>query len=210
MTSHRAISVVAVAGLWLHAALAQAQSYCRNYMAEQNNGYAGFYIDVENQVQTGDTLCRLSGLKVILGVGDGQTFTYVTHSGLQYNTEYTATGLLHPSSSEFQVNGVSVGTASGTFTPYQGLFDGNVIPTWAASAAEYAVVVEDVRLVPDHGPARGISFAEEANRPTPLFAFNPAGPRNTPLELAPGATRQSGRWLSVCGWRTSPWHRCAF
>jgi hypothetical protein len=165
-----------------------AQSFCRNYMAEQDNGYAGFYIDVENQIQSGDTLCRLQNLKLILGVGNGATFTYVSTSGLALDQEYTATGIIGSGQSELKLNGVSEGTAATSFAPYAGLFDGDVIPTWASSPAEYVVVMENVQAVTGRGVQQALSFQEEAARPFPLFAFDPAGPRNAPLQMKAGDT----------------------
>jgi hypothetical protein len=164
-----------------------AQGLCRNYLAEQYSGGAGFYVDVENQVQPGDSVCRLQNIRLIVGSGDGSAFNYASGSGLlQFDHEYVATGMVGLGNLELRLNGSVVSNVAGGFVPYAGAFDGNMIPGWASSPAEYVIVVEDVQLKSSGGKHLDLSFAKEASRVYPLFGFDPAGPRRAVWNMPEG------------------------
>ncbi len=160
---------------------------CRNYAADQHNGRAGFYLDFENRAASGDPLCRLGNLSLIFGTGNGNSFVFLRQNGgWELNKEYVAIATAADGISTLVLNGTTLDSAPATLNPQSGLVAGNVIPSFADSAAEYVVVVEDIQLKAGKRKPLGISFAQEASRPLPLFNFDPSGPRQANFDLEPG------------------------
>ncbi|HEY3267319.1 MAG TPA: hypothetical protein VGM37_10360 [Armatimonadota bacterium] len=162
----------------------------RLYLAEQYDYGAarGFFLDFENDASSGP--CRLSSLQLIVGVGDGANWRFISHTPVwQYDHVYTAAAVVRPSSCELWLDGVRVGVKSGASRPATGDLTVNDIPSWAAGPAEYMVVQSGLTASSSDGASAAIDLSVEASRPAPIMLMAPKALRRAAWSPSPTRTQ---------------------
>jgi hypothetical protein len=134
--------VLASAGL-----LAGIGSKCRAenrvILADQSDwsGNHGFYLDLENHGS--NSPLDPSTITLYLGVANGSSWRFLPYTtSWKLNTSYTVQATITSTNATMSMNGKSVASAAGGFSPTTGLLTADNLPSWASDAATY-VVVED-------------------------------------------------------------------
>ena len=148
----------------------------------------GYYLHFENQAADDDP-CPLSTLRLFLGVGDGESWRFISAGPpWQLDREYQAQAVITPTHCQLWLDGKLVGESEGRFLPYADQVTANSIPYWASGPARYLVVQSSLRLSGEGRQPIQLSFAREAGRPVPLLLFEPQAPRRVDFRPDPGRT----------------------
>ncbi len=156
-------------------------SQSRLWMASQNDFGAktGFYLDFENATPDA-TPCPLKTLKLILAVGDGSRWRFLTTPPgqvWQYDRDYTVRATISPQNARLFLDGALVTEAPGDWKPQAGDFLANSMPSWAQDTADYLVLQKSLTVTNAGGPPLSLSFTRWAGLPLPLHLFEPQAPR---------------------------------
>ncbi len=101
----------------------------------------GFYLDFEN-AQPGVNACKLSTLKLILGVADGTHWQFTAaNPGWQPGLPYHAVATITPNGAKLVLNGSLVGTSTGGYKLVKAPLIFNHVPSWAHAPTDYSVNV---------------------------------------------------------------------
>jgi hypothetical protein len=176
------------------AQIGRAQTMCRVYLVEQSDeSRTGFGMDLEENNPPAGAPCNLQGMTLAMAAGSGTEINYIAGfqpaGGWMLNTEYTARAVYSPNgSSSLSLNGVLEGSADLNFVPYNYLYRGYYVPSWANYASAYTVVEEDLTIKSSTGRRLDTSFAEEDARPHPLWTYSMQGARRGIWKTNPGET----------------------
>ena len=178
-----AVILAAAALLWAGAGPGGA-SMNRFWLASQHDWGAkrGFYLDFENDSQ-GEARCRLEGLRMFLGVADGQEWRFVPtgRRRWQLDREYRVRAVIAPGQCELYLDGRLVGRSPGSFAPHPGKLAVGETPYWANGPADYLVLESSARL---QSGERRLELPLPA-RPLPLHLFEPNAHRQVAWQPDP-------------------------
>lgn len=147
----------------------QAGSH-RFWLAAQHDwgNRQGFYFNFENTSE-GAVPCKLETLRLILGVGDGQSWRFLfTDVEWEFDRDYTARAVIGPQGAEIWLDGERLGQSPGGFVPSRGPCSTNTVPGWASDPAEYLVRQTSLQLSTSSGRHREVAYPQP---PLPLFLF---------------------------------------
>jgi hypothetical protein len=166
-----------------------AQPY-RFWLAAQHSwgGKQRFYLNFENETQ-GDEPCHLANLRLILGVADGKNWRYLVASPRwEWNRDYAIRAVISPQAAELWLECQPVGRSTGGFQPFTSDLLANHIPGWANAPTEFLILQTFLFLHTSQGRREALSWKEGAQRPLPLWLFEPSLSQRIKWSLAPQET----------------------
>ncbi|HEX8983887.1 MAG TPA: hypothetical protein VF767_00590 [Bryobacteraceae bacterium] len=166
---------------------------CRFTLADQSNWTArrGFYLALES-----DEICRAAGVKLTLGVGDGEAWRFALHTpAWQFGHEYSVKAVIAPAFHELYLDGQRVERGAGSFVPEGAALVAGASPEWAAPAADFIVTQTAFTLASSSGRAVSIEFPRTP-RPAPLALLAPA-----PLRKISWAASADETWTLLARFR---------
>ncbi len=135
----------------------------------------GFYVDVEDN-SPDDTPCQLQSLKLILAVGDGKNWRFVsTVPKWTLGVSYRVKAVISPNSAGLWINDASVGQSVGGFVPAGGDLSVHDMPNWANGQADYILTEESFTIQSGAEKPLVMKF-HTGQRPLPLVLFEPGIP----------------------------------
>lgn len=143
----------------------------RVYLVSQHNFGAktGFYLDFENTAESG-ARAKLSSLKLILGVGDGKAWHFLSaQPALEVGRDHTATGTITPEGARLELDGKLLRSEPGAFRPDPSPLLVNESPGWAQAPAEYVITPRSISLTASGGKPLRVAFGPEPPLPVRLF-----------------------------------------
>ncbi|GBC96974.1 hypothetical protein HRbin16_02789 [bacterium HR16] len=147
----------------------------RYYFAAQYNWQerVGFYLSFENE--TPEPVCRLSTLRIALGVADGNSWRFIVGSPQwQWDTTYTLKAQITEAGASLWLNGKPLGESAGGFSAHSGALEIGMIPSWANGATDYHLTAHRVSIRTGKGKPVNVPLAESsATVPEPVRMFNP-------------------------------------
>ncbi len=147
----------------------------RYYFVAQYNWQEriGFYLSFENE--TPEPVCRLSTLRIALGVADGSSWRFIVGSPQwQWNTPYTLKAQITEVGASLWLNGKPLGESVGGFSAHSGALEIGTVPTWASGATDYHLTAHRVDIRIGKGKPISVSLAESPTTvPEPVRLFNP-------------------------------------
>lgn len=160
----------------------------RFYLASQMDfeRKRGFFLDLENE-SAGSQPCRLSSLRLILGVADGKNWRYLAVTPpWEVGKAYTVRATIAPEGAALSRDGERLAQAAETtLTPAEGRLTAGERPGWAGDPAEYLVQQTSLRLIVN---GRTSEIILPAPRALPLYLFEPQSPIVLPdLRVPSGA-----------------------
>ncbi|MGC8782932.1 MAG: glycosyl hydrolase [Armatimonadota bacterium] len=146
----------------------------RYYFAAQYNWQerVGFYLSFENE--TPEPVCRLSTLRIALGVADGREWRFLSPQvNWQIGMRYHVRAEIQPDVASLWLDGKLVDRKQGGFAAAEGKLVVGQVPDWASGETDYHIAPCEVRLssggrttsYPVGGPRLRLS--------EPLLLFNP-------------------------------------
>lgn len=171
------ILALALAILFINLAMAEVN---RLYIVSQYDWGAktGFYLDFENSSE-GATPCKLENLALILGIGDGANWRFIsTKPNWQLDKDYRVKAIIDSQKGELYLDGKLVGKSEGAFRPTKGEITLYHIPGWAKGKADYLIIVKDISLSSSER-RKSFHFSE---RPLALFLFEPQEVQTIPWD----------------------------
>ena len=147
----------------------------RYYFVAQYNWQEriGFYLSFENE--TPEPVCRLSTLRIALGVADGSSWRFIVGSPQwQWNTPYTLKAQITEVGASLWLNGKPLGESVGGFSAHSGALEIGTVPAWASGATDYHLTAHRVDIRIGKGKPISVSLAESPTTvPEPVRLFNP-------------------------------------
>ncbi len=147
----------------------------RYYFVAQYNWQEriGFYLSFENE--TPEPVCRLSTLRIALGVADGSSWRFIVGSPQwQWNTPYTLKAQITEAGAFLWLNGKPLGESVGGFSAHSGALEIGTVPAWASGATDYHLTAHRVDIRIGKGKPISVSLAESPTTvPEPVRLFNP-------------------------------------
>ena len=177
-----------VAAVLVCAVTAKADQQNRFYLADRSDFGAkkGFYLDFENTASPGN-LCRLSTMKIIFGVADGDRWQFlVSNPAWTVGGDYVVVATADGSTCSLTINGNEMAHEAGIqIAPIEKLLTAASMPGWASDPADY--YIKETFLSITDGPL-GVKLPISNPKAAPLALFATAHPTQTPMApIQPGA-----------------------
>lgn len=136
---------------------------------EQNRG---FYLSFENS--TDEPICRLETLRLILGVGSGKGWRYLSLPvRWQQGVRYTVRAEIHPDRARLRVGDQTVEEPIDGFAPAEGSLTIGEVPPWASGETDYHLAPCELTLTSGGRTLRYALGGPRSRLPEPLLHFNP-------------------------------------
>ena len=146
----------------------------------------GFFIDFENAGP--GAAIPLSGLKLVLGIGDGKTWTFLSSSpDWQLDHDYSLDAKITPTESTLTLDGQQVNGKTGGYLPHAGSVEMNTVEEWASATTAYAVLPVSLTITSGTQEPVIVTFPASA-APTAANVFNERAARYLDYPVKPGET----------------------
>lgn len=148
----------------------------------------GFYLDFENHAPDG-TPIKLSTLRLILGVADGQRWLFLDDTpAWQYGRDYHVRAVLTPGHAALWLDGRKIKEADQTLLPDRSdALTAGLVPDWAGAAAEYLLLERSCSLTITGRKTQAVPLTDVTALPPALTLFAPQAP--TEVSFTPDTAR---------------------
>ena len=174
--------------VWLASPSRTLAAENRFWLADQYDWGArsGFYLCLEN-TSPGNEPAALSGLRLILGAGNGAGWKFVRAQPRWVpGKEYAARAVIGPGKASLWIDGVLIGAADSGFAPHPGPLLAGHTAGWASGPADYLIIQHDLAASSSAGQHTRLALSGALR--LPLILFQPGQPASVPWRLRAGET----------------------